>query len=83
MSWESLQVFEPRRSKNCPVERCFLEGNKHFPPTLRQSGFTLCGYPYPWRWILQALSVTDSSVSELTMVSEGYETTVDTSSFSM
>ena len=83
MSWKSLQVFEPRRSKNCPVKRCDLNGAKHFPERLRWSGFTLAGSPNPWRLILQALSVTDSNISELTMLPEDRETMVTTFAFSM
>ena len=83
MSWKSLQVFEPRRSKNCPVKGCDLNGTKHFPARLRWSGFTLAGSPNPWRLILQALSVTDSDISELTMLPEDRETMVTTFAFSM
>ena len=83
MSWKSLQVFEPQSSKNCPVKRCDLNGTKHFPAHPRWSGFTLDGSSNPWRLILQALSVTDSNVSELTMLPENRETMVTTLAFSM
>lgn len=83
MSRESLQVFEPRRSKDCPIEACVLEDTEHFPLRVRQSGFACQGSPNPWRLILQSLSVTNSSVGKLTIVPEDYETSVGTSAFSM
>ena len=83
MSRKSLKVFEPRRSKICLFEGCVLEDNDHFPSAVRQSGFLRSSSRNPWRLILQALSVTDSNVSELTMVPENNETMMDTSAFSM
>ena len=84
MSRESLQIFEPRRSNNCPVEECHLEDTDHFPLEVLQSGFLRRGSSNPWRLILQALSVTSSRVNELTMVPEDEEETpLDTSAFSM
>ena len=83
MSWESLQVFEPRRSNYCPFEGCHWEDTDHFPPGVRQSGVLRKSSSNPWRLILQALSVTNSSVSELTMVPKYVETTANTSAFSM
>ena len=83
MSWKSLQVFEPQRSKNCPVKGCNLNGTKHFPARAQWSGFIEDGSPNPWRLILQALSVTESNISELTMLPEDRETMVATSAFSM
>lgn len=83
MSRELLQVFEPRRSNNCPVEICDQEDTDHFPSAVQQSGFLRKGSSNPWRLILQALSVTNSSVSELTMEPESEESTANTSAFSM
>ena len=83
MSWKSLQVFEPRRSKKCPVKRCNLNGTKHFPVRPQRSGFTLAGSSNPWRLIPQALSVTDSNISELNMLPEDRATGVTEFAFSM
>ena len=83
MSRESLQVFEPRRSNNCPVEECDLEDTGHFPSAVQQSGFLRKGSSNPWRLILQALSVTNSSVSELTMEPGDEDSAANTSAFSM
>ena len=83
MSRESLQVFEPRQWKECPVKACILKDTEHFPTAVLQSGLSCKGSANPWRLILQALSVTNSSVSELAMVPEDSETTVNTSAFSI
>lgn len=83
ISRQSLQAFEPRRSKNCPIMGCVLEDTEHFPSEVRQSGFSCYGSANQWRLILQALSVTNSSVSELSMVPEDRETPMNTSAFSM
>lgn len=83
MSCQSLQVYEPRRSEPCPAKRCVLEDTKHFHQAVRQSDFSRSGSHNPWRLILQALPISDLSVSELTMLSEDCETTVDMSVFSM
>ena len=83
MSWKSLQVFESQLSTNCPVERCDLNVTKHIPAPAHWSGFTEDSSPNPWRLILQALSVTDSNISELTMLPEDRNTMVNTFAFSM
>lgn len=83
MSRESIQAFEPRRSKNCPEMGCVLEDTEHFPSEVRQSGFSRHSSANPWRLILQALSVTNSSVRDLSMVPEDRESPMNTSAFSM
>ena len=83
MSRESLQVLEPRRSRCCPVEGCGLSDTDHVPVAVRQSGFMRKGSSNPWRLVLQALSVTNSSVSELTMIPANEKESTNTSAFSM
>lgn len=83
MSRKSLQVLEPRRSDHCPAEGCRREDTDHFPSAVRQSGFSRKDSTNPWRLILQALSATNSSVSELTMVPEYQNVSANTSAFSM
>lgn len=83
MSRESLQVLEPRRSECCPVEGCGWKDTDHFPLAVRQSGFSRKGSSNPCCLILQALSVTNSSVSELAMVPEDVDISANTSAFSM
>ena len=68
--------------KSCPVKGCDLNGPKHFPDA-HWSGFIEHGSHNPWRLILQALSVTDSNIRELTMLPEDRKDMVTTSAFSL
>ncbi len=85
MSRESLQVFEPRPWRECPVDTCILKDTEHFPTAVLQSGLSRKGSANSWRLILQALSVTNSSVSELAMMPVDMDQgrTVNTSAFSI
>ena len=83
MSHQSLQIYEPRSSKACPVKQCDLKDTGHLPHEVCQSGFSRKGSTNPWRLILHALSATNANVKELTMEPCDLELSTDTASFSM
>ncbi|CAD6590187.1 MAG: hypothetical protein ASARMPREDX12_004220 [Alectoria sarmentosa] len=83
MSHQSLQTYEPRSSKACPVKQCDLKDTGHFPHEVCESGFSRKGSNNPWRLVLQALSATNANVKELTMEPGNLELSTDTAAFSM
>lgn len=83
MSRQSLQVYEPRSSKACPIKQCDLNDTDHIPHAVRQFGFSQKGFTNPWRLVLLALSATSANVKELTMEPRDMELSTNTAAFSM
>ena len=80
---QSLQTYQPRKSKACPFEQCDLTAAEHIPHELRWSGFSRKGSTNPWRLVLSALSATNVNVKELTMEPASIELSTHTAAFSM
>lgn len=83
MSRQSLQAYEPRSSKACPIKQCDLKDTDHIPHAMRHFGFSEEGLTNPWRLVLLALSVTSANVKELTMEPSDMELSTNTAGFSM
>ena len=83
MPHQSLQVYQPRKLKACPVKDCELLPAAHLPYDVRETGLSRKSSANPWRLVLSAISTTKANVRELTM--EPYELCVSTDSaaFSM
>ena len=67
MPSQSLQDYQPRNLKPCPVGDCDLTPADHLPDGLRQTGFSRTDSFNPWRPVLSALSTTQANIRELTM----------------
>ena len=83
MPHQSLQVFQSRKLKACPVEDCDLTPADHLPDELRETGFSRKDSINPWDPVLSALSTTQANVRELTMEPDDMCLGTNSAAFSM
>ena len=83
MPYESLQAYQPRKLKPCPVKNCKGTPADHVPDAARETGFLRKGSTNPWRLVLSALSTTKANVRELAMESDDLCYGTDSAAFSM